>query len=667
MRFSFAFRPRLLDALRGYSRNRWLADVGAGVTVGIVALPLAMAFAIASGLKPEAGLWTAIIGGFLIALLGGTNVQIGGPAGAFIVIVYGIVERYGVANLLISTACAGVLLFLLGMFKLGSLVRFVPVSIVIGFTNGIAVLIALSQVKDWLGLSIDKMPGNFFSQVHVLGQHIGTLNPYALGLGGLCLGGLFLWPRLFMHGSPVLRIAEGHTVRSFARVPAPVVALITLTALAYVMDYPVETIGSRFGGIPQQAPAFALPDFSWDTVRLLVTPTVTIALLGAIESLLCARVADQLATNPHHKKHDPNQELMAQGVANFIVPFFGGMPATGTIARTVTNLRAGATSPIAGIVHAATLALIVLLAAPLALHIPLAVLAGILLYVAWNMGEWHEFVRLKHFSNHYRLLMLGTFFLTVVFDLTVAVEVGLGLACVLFVRRMSALFRAEPELPRATTATAPAADQGELAPGACRTWSVESENRPQRGQFLPDLQPHSPAMGQKDGEKWTAAADLQPTISKSDRLLGTQSSFTPASLITLPHFVVSDARKASQASGVVPSANVPMVSSLARVSSLWMIWFTASDMRLTMSRGVPAGAIMLAQVLPSMPGMPCSTKVGTSGRMGRRFSLATPMRWMRPALAGWIRLGGGSRNSGTWPPSRSASAGDAPRYGMWTM
>ena len=520
MSVSFAFRPRLLDALKGYTRARWFADLGAGVTVGIVALPLAMAFAIASGLKPEAGLWTAIIGGFLIALLGGTNVQIGGPAGAFIVIVYGIVERYGVANLLISTACAGVLLFLLGMFKLGSLVRFVPVSIVIGFTNGIAVLIALSQVKDWLGLSIDKMPGNFFSQVHVLGQHIGTLNPYALGLGGLCLGGLFLWPRLFMHGSPVLRIAEGHTVRSFARVPAPVVALITLTALAYVMDYPVETIGSRFGGIPQQAPAFALPDFSWDTVRLLVTPTVTIALLGAIESLLCARVADQLATNPHHKKHDPNQELMAQGVANFIVPFFGGMPATGTIARTVTNLRAGATSPIAGIVHAATLALIVLLAAPLALHIPLAVLAGILLYVAWNMGEWHEFVRLKHFSNHYRLLMLGTFFLTVVFDLTVAVEVGLGLACVLFVRRMSALFRAEPELPRATTATAPAADQGELAPGACRTWSVESENRTQRGQFSPDLQPHSGAMGQKDGEKWTAAVNLQPTIPKSDRLLG---------------------------------------------------------------------------------------------------------------------------------------------------
>ena len=456
MSFSFAFRPRILDALRGYSRGRWFADLGAGITVGIVALPLAMAFAIASGLKPEAGLWTAIIGGFLVALLGGTNVQIGGPAGAFIVIVYGIVERYGVAGLLISTACAGLLLFGLGLFRLGSLVRFVPVSIVIGFTNGIAVLIALSQVKDWLGLSIDKMPGNFFSQIHAIALHIDTVNPHALGLGVACLGGLFLWPRLFMHDSPVLlRLPEGHTIRSFVRIPAPVVALVSLTLLAHLMEYPVETIGSRFGGIPQQVPAFALPNLSWDTVRMLVTPTLTIALLGAIESLLCARVADQLATDPHHRKHDPNQELMAQGVANFVVPFFGGMPVTGTIARTVTNLRAGATTPVAGIVHALTLALIVLVAAPLALYIPLSVLAGILLFVAWNMGEWHEFARLRKFSNHYRLLMLGTFFLTVVFDLTVAVEVGLVLACALFVRRMSELFRAElqPSTPSAASAT----------------------------------------------------------------------------------------------------------------------------------------------------------------------------------------------------------------------
>ena len=443
MTFSPSFRPRLLDALRGYGQSRWLADVGAGVTVGIVALPLAMAFAIASGLKPEAGLWTAIIAGFLISALGGTNAQIGGPAGAFIVIVYGIVERYGVANLLISTACAGVLLVLLGLFRLGTLVRFVPVSIVIGFTNGIAVLIALSQVKDWLGLSIDRMPGDFFSQVGAIARHIGTFNPYAFGLGLACVALLFIWPRLFLKGSPVVRLLEGHSVRQFARVPAPVVALVLLSVLAWAFRFPVETIGSRFGGIPQGLPVFALPDFSWETVRLLVAPTLTIALLGAIESLLCARVADQLATDPHHKKHDPNQELMAQGVANLVVPFFGGMPATGTIARTVTNIRSGATSPVAGMVHAATLAVIVLVAAPLALHIPLAVLAGILLYVAWNMGEWHEFVRLKYFTNHYRLLMLGTFFLTVVFDLTVAVEVGLFLACALFVRRMSALFRVE--------------------------------------------------------------------------------------------------------------------------------------------------------------------------------------------------------------------------------
>jgi SulP family sulfate permease len=454
MQFSPSFRPRLIDALRGYNRGRWMADVGAGVTVGIVALPLAMAFAIASGLKPEAGLWTAIIAGFLISALGGTNVQIGGPAGAFIVIVYGIVERYGVANLLISTACAGVLLVLLGLFRLGTLVRFVPVSIVIGFTNGIAVLIALSQVKDWLGLSIDRMPGDFFSQMGAVARHIDSFNPYAFGLGLACVALLVAWPRLFMKGSPIVRLAEGHTVQQFARVPAPVVALLLLSVLAWALGLPVETIGSRFGGIPQGLPTFELPAFSWETVRLLVTPTLTIALLGAIESLLCARVADQLATDPHHVKHDPNQELMAQGVANLVVPFFGGMPATGTIARTVTNIRSGATSPVSGMVHAATLALIVLVAAPLALHIPLAVLAGILLFVAWNMGEWHEFARLRHFSNHYRLLMLGTFFLTVVFDLTVAVEVGLFMACALFVRRMSGLFRAE----RAPDQAAPQAD-----------------------------------------------------------------------------------------------------------------------------------------------------------------------------------------------------------------
>jgi sulfate permease, SulP family len=448
------FRPRLVSALRGYTAARLAQDVGAGLTVGIVALPLAMAFAIASGLKPEAGLWTAIIGGFLVSTLGGSLVQIGGPAGAFIVIVYGIVERYGLANLWIATACAGVLLFMLGLFGLGRLVRHVPVSIVIGFTNGIAVLIALSQVKDWLGLSIAKMPADFFSQAWLIAQHVGSFNPYAFGLGTVCVLGLVVWPRLFRADSKFRALvmssakhSDGgpvsgfeHAFNSTSHIPGPVVALVSLSLLAWALHLPVETIGSRFGGIPQTLPQFALPAFSWETVKLLVTPTLTIALLGAIESLLCARVADQLS---HLPPHDPNQELMAQGIANFVVPFFGGMPVTGTIARTVTNLRAGATSPVAGIVHSVALAGIVLLAAPLALHVPLAVLAGILLFVAWNMGEWREFARLRSFSNHYRLILLGTFVVTIVFDLTVALEAGMVLACVLFVRRMSALFQVE--------------------------------------------------------------------------------------------------------------------------------------------------------------------------------------------------------------------------------
>jgi SulP family sulfate permease len=435
------FRPRLLDAMADYSRERFFKDLGAGATVGIVALPLAMAFAIASGLKPEAGIWTAIIAGFLISLLGGSAVQIGGPAGAFIVIVYGIVERYGVANLLIATACAGVLLFAAGLFGLGRLVRFVPLSIVVGFTNGIAVLILLSQLKDLLGLSVEKMPADVFSQLHAMALRIGTFNPYAFALGVACVAGLVLWrrlPRLPLH------IAQTRVVQLGARVPGPIVALVTLTLVSWGFALPVETIGTRFGGIPEGVPGFALPDFSWETVKQLVTPTLTIALLGAIESLLCARVADQVSGQP---RHDPNQELMAQGIANMVTPFFGGMPATGTIARTVTNIRSGASSPVAGIVHAVTLMAVVLLAAPLARHVPLAVLAGILVFVGLNMGEWREFTpgQLRHFSRHYRLLMLGTFFLTVVFDLTVAVQAGIVLACALFIRRMSGLFSVELE------------------------------------------------------------------------------------------------------------------------------------------------------------------------------------------------------------------------------
>jgi SulP family sulfate permease len=439
------FRPRLLDAMADYNRERFFKDLGAGATVGIVALPLAMAFAIASGLKPEAGIWTAIIAGFLISLLGGSAVQIGGPAGAFIVIVYGIVERYGVANLLISTACAGVLLFAAGLFGLGRLVRFVPLSIVVGFTNGIAVLILLSQLKDLLGLSVEKMPADAFSQLHAMALQIGTFNPHAFALGAACVAGLVLWPRLpRLTGRLVPHRAIQRAVQMGTRVPGPIVALVTLTLVSWGFALPVETIGTRFGGIPEGLPGFALPDFSWETVKQLVTPTLTIALLGAIESLLCARVADQVSGQP---RHDPNQELMAQGIANIVTPFFGGMPATGTIARTVTNIRSGGSSPVAGIVHAVTLMVVVLLAAPLARHVPLAVLAGIPVFVGLNMGEWREFTpdRLRHFSRHYRLLMLGTFFLTVVFDLTVAVQVGIVLACALFIRRMSGLFSVELE------------------------------------------------------------------------------------------------------------------------------------------------------------------------------------------------------------------------------
>jgi len=435
------FRPRLLDALKGYDRTRFFADLGAGLTVGVVALPLAMAFAIASGVKPEQGLITAIIAGFIISALGGSQVQIGGPAGAFIVIVYGIVERYGLANLLIATSLAGVLLLLMGWLKLGVLIRYIPVSIVIGFTNGIAVLIGLSQLKDLFGLDIDKMPGDFFSQLAVLARHADTVNPVALGLGLASLALVVLWPKSYtMPMGPMG--ARDHLRRWAAHVPGTVVALALATLATVLLKLPVETIGSKFGGIPSSLPPFALPDFSWATAKQLLIPTVTIALLGAIESLLCARVADNMA--PQHRKHDPNQELMAQGAANLVVPFFGGIPATGTIARTVTNIRAGAASPVAGMVHALALLAIVLVAAPLAEHVPLAALAGILMFVAWNMGEWREFARLKHFLLPYRATLLGTFILTVVFDLTVAVEVGLLMACGFFIWRMGQLFDVRP-------------------------------------------------------------------------------------------------------------------------------------------------------------------------------------------------------------------------------
>jgi sulfate permease, SulP family len=349
------FRPRLLDALKGYDRARFARDLGAGLTVGVVALPLAMAFAIASGVKPEQGIATAIIAGFLIAALGGSNVQIGGPAGAFIVIVYGIVAQYGLTNLLIATAMAGVLLFLMGLFKLGALIRFIPVAIVIGFTNGIAVLIALSQVKDLLGLRIDKMPADFFAQIGALAKALPTVNPVAVGVGLASLALVVAWPKSYAIPAAVPGQPDplGRRLKRIAAVvPGTVIVLVLAGLGVALLGLPVETIGSRFGGIPQSLPSIDLPEFSWESAKQLVGPTITIALLGAIESLLCARVADnmlaqQAGPSDPVQRHDPNQELMAQGVANMVVPAFGGIPATGTIARTVTNIRSGAATPVA--------------------------------------------------------------------------------------------------------------------------------------------------------------------------------------------------------------------------------------------------------------------------------------------------------------------------------
>jgi SulP family sulfate permease len=426
------FRPRLLDSLQGYDRQRFVQDVAAGVTVGVVALPLAMAFAIASGLKPEAGLFTAIIAGFLISVLGGTRVQIGGPAGAFIVIVYGIVERYGLANLILATAMSGVLLFLMGLFRLGTLIRFIPVSVVIGFTNGIAVLIMLSQIKDFLGLKINNMPADFFGILHALWHNLHSANLASLLLALASLSLLIGWLRMS-------RRLTGTPFQALSMVPGSIIALVFATLVTWLLSLPVDTIGNKFGGIPSSMPAFQWPEFSWDSARFLLMPTLTLTLLGAIESLLCARIADGMTGD----RHNPNQELMAQGVANFVTPFFGGMPATGTIARTVTNIQSGGSTPISGMLHALTLLAVVLVAAPLADHIPLAALAAILMFVAWNMGEWHEFLLLRQYRLPYRLTLLAVFFLTVVFDLTVAVEVGLIAACLTFIYRISSLSRCE--------------------------------------------------------------------------------------------------------------------------------------------------------------------------------------------------------------------------------
>ncbi len=450
MKFTTRFNPKLYELMSGYNRERLIKDVGAGLTVSVVALPLAMAFAIASGLKPEAGLFTAIIAGFLISLFSGSRVQIGGPAGAFIVIVYGIVAQYGVGGLLLATFMSGVMLWLMGFLRMGVLIKFIPVAVIIGFTNGIAVLIGLSQIKDFLGLRIEgQAPAEFFALMQTLWQALPTWNGAALAVALLSLGIIVGWQQT-MKRKITLPEETGMLPRvsgSLALIPGSIVALVVATLLVALFGLNVETIGSRFGGIPQGLPEFTVPDYSWAMVKGLFLPAMTLAVLGAIESLLCARVADSMIRD----KHDSNQELLAQGFANMVMPFFGGMPATGTIARTVTNIKNGGNSPVAGMVHALALLMVVLVAAPLAQYIPLPALSAILMFVAWNMGEWREFARLRTFRLPYRLILLSVFVLTVVVDLTVAVEVGIFFACFIFIYRISSLSTAEKtQLPANT-------------------------------------------------------------------------------------------------------------------------------------------------------------------------------------------------------------------------
>ncbi len=422
-----AFRPKLLDCLPAYNRAQLGKDLAAGITVGVLALPLAMAFAIASGCSPTAGIWTAIVAGFLTSALGGSRVQIGGPTGAFIPIVYGIVAAHGFGNLLGATLLAGVFLLAMGLARLGQLIRFIPVTVVIGFTNGIAVVIFLAQIKDFFGLRIDHLPAEFFLRIKTLAAHADTVDLPTLGLALASFVFLLSYNRLAQAFAPL------------RRAPGPLAVLVAGTAAAFALDLPVETIGSRFHGIPQELPAFGLPDLSIHDFGKLISPAITIALLGAIESLLSARVADGQIDD----RHDPNQELVAQGLANIAAPLFGGFAATGAIARTTTNVRTGGRTPVAGMIHAAVLLAIVLVAAPLAAYVPLATLSAIVMVVAINMGEWHEFKELRRYSYNYRVILLATFVLTVVFDLTVAVELGMVLACLFFIYRMSELTRVE--------------------------------------------------------------------------------------------------------------------------------------------------------------------------------------------------------------------------------
>lgn len=411
----FRFQPRLMDAMAGYDRRKFLSDLGAGLTVGVVALSLCIGLGISSGVTPAAGLYAGVVGGFLVSALGGSRVQIGGPAGAFVGLVALMVAQLGVANLLLCTMLAGVMLFAMGALRLGSLIKFIPHPVTTGFTCGIAVTILTTQIRNFLGLKLAHEPAEFGPKMAALARALPTLHWPTFALAGLSLAVLLLWPKRWV------------------RVPASIVAVALGTVLVGVFHWPTETIGSRFGGIPQGLPTLAWPQFDWEHLGSLVRPAFTIALLCAIESLLSAVVADGLIDD----RHDSNQELMAQGAANFASGLFGGLPVTGVIARTATNIRSGGTTPLAGIIHSLVLLAVLLVAAPLATNVPLAVLAAVLAVVAVRMGDWEEFVLLRRKPRGDAAVFLTTFALTVLFDLTVAVEVGLVLAAFLFIKRIA--------------------------------------------------------------------------------------------------------------------------------------------------------------------------------------------------------------------------------------
>ena len=414
------FKPRLFSTLKNYSKETFMSDLMAGIIVGIVALPLAIAFGIASGVSPEKGIITAIIAGFIISLLGGSKVQIGGPTGAFIVIIYGIIQQYGEAGLIVATLMAGILLILLGVFKLGAIIKFIPYPIIVGFTSGIAVTIFTTQIADIFGLNFggEKVPGDFIGKWMIYFRHFDTVN----------------WWNAVVSILSIIIIAI--TPRFSKKIPGSLIAIIVVTIGVYVLKTyagidSIDTIGDRFT-IKLELPEAAIPTLNWEAIKDLFPVAITIAVLGAIESLLSATVADGVTGD----KHDSNTELIAQGTANLITPLFGGIPATGAIARTMTNINNGGKTPVAGIIHAIVLLLILLFLMPLAQYIPMACLAGVLVIVSYNMSEWRTFKALLKNPKSDVTVLLITFFLTIIFDLTIAIEVGLVIACILFMRRV---------------------------------------------------------------------------------------------------------------------------------------------------------------------------------------------------------------------------------------